>query len=386
MNTPSNQRILIFTDWFLPGFKAGGPIRSIANLVERIPVEFDIVTSVFDHQSTDPYPGIEADSWVQFSDRVRVYYCSREGANEKAMERIIRGEEYHRIYFNSLFSFTFTLSPMRICRSLGLAKKIVLAPRGMLKPSALAEKSGKKKIFLYMSRWMGLFNEITWHATNETEEVEIKRHYGKKCLVRIAPNLSSIHSSVSVEKKKEIGKVKLLSIARISPEKGIWEALLFLKETDPSLFFEVDFYGVQQNEVFFKNCQELASTIANATISWNGEVQPERIPHLLREAHFLFAPTRGENFGHAIAEALLHSTPVIVSDQTPWQDLTEKGAGWVLPLKKDVFAPVLNQCAQMGQSEYDTMIQKAGWRGKEIAENESAIADNLTLFQLNKQA
>jgi hypothetical protein len=75
-----------------------------------------------------------------------------------------------------------------------------------------------------------------------------------------------------------------------------------------------------------------------------------------------------------------------VSDQTPWQDLTEKGAGWVLPLKKDVFAPVLNQCAQMGQSEYDTMIQKAGWRGKEIAENESAIADNLTLFQLNKQA
>lgn len=376
------KRILIFTDWFVPGFKAGGPIRSIANLVDRIPVEFDIVTSVFDHQSTSPYPNITADTWTKFSDRVRVYYCSKDGANDQVFERIIRNEEYHRIYFNSLFSFSFTLSPLRLCKSLGFTKKIILAPRGMLKGSALAEKSLKKKIFLRMSKWMGLFDGITWHATSEVEEQEVKKYYGVKSTVVVAPNLSSTASQSIVTKQKERGKVVLLSIARISPEKGIWEALQFLNETQGDLHFEVFFYGLQQNASFFDQCKDLASQIKNATIHWMGEVSPDRIPELMQNAHFLYAPTRGENFGHAIAEALIHGLPVIVSDQTPWQDLKEKGAGWVLPLKKELFAEVLNRCAQMTETEYATLVRTTLVKGQEISGNKEAIQANFSLFSI----
>lgn len=373
---------MIFTDWFVPGFKAGGPIRSIANLVERIPVEFDIVTSVFDHQSSSPYPTITADKWTTFSDRVRVYYCSKEGANDQTFERIIRDQNYHRIYFNSLFSYSFTLSPLRLCKSLGFAKKVVLAPRGMLKPSALAEKTFKKKVFIRMSKWLGLFDGITWHATNEVEEQEIKKYYGEKSTVLIAPNLSSSSSQSLVTKKKEVGKVVLLSIARISPEKGILEALQFLSATNSQFHFEVFFYGVQQNQDFFDQCKKMGEQISNATIHWMGEVSPDQIPALMKSAHFLYAPTRGENFGHAIAEALIHGLPVIVSDQTPWQDLKEKGAGWVLPLKTELFADVLNACAQLPEEEYNNLAQSTLVKGQELAMNEAAIQANYDLFSL----
>lgn len=376
------KRILIFTDWFVPGFKAGGPIRSIANLVDRIPVEFDIVTSVFDHQSTLPYPNITADTWTKFSDRVRVYYCSKEGANDQVFERIIRNENYHRIYFNSLFSFSFTLSPLRLCKSLGFAQKVVLAPRGMLKSSALAEKAFKKKIFIRMSKWMGLFDGITWHATNAVEEQEIKKYYGPKSTVLIAPNLSSSAHHEMVSKKKEVGKVTLLSIARISPEKGILEALQFLSNTDTQNHFEVFFYGVQQNQAFFDQCKKMGEQISNATIHWMGEVAPDQIPGLMMSAHFLYAPTRGENFGHAIAEALIHGLPVIVSDQTPWQDLNEKGAGWVLPLKSERFVEVLDACAQMTEESYQALTQSTLLKGQEVAGNEAAIQANYALFSI----
>ena len=44
---PEKKKILIFIDWFLPGYKAGGPIQSVVNLINHLGHEydFDVVTS-----------------------------------------------------------------------------------------------------------------------------------------------------------------------------------------------------------------------------------------------------------------------------------------------------------------------------------------------------
>ena len=36
------KKILVFIDWYLPGYRAGGPIQSIANLVNHLDDELDI--------------------------------------------------------------------------------------------------------------------------------------------------------------------------------------------------------------------------------------------------------------------------------------------------------------------------------------------------------
>ena len=54
------KTILIFIDWYLPGYQAGGPIRSIFNLVNLLKDDYDItiVTSNRDLNSNTNYVGM----------------------------------------------------------------------------------------------------------------------------------------------------------------------------------------------------------------------------------------------------------------------------------------------------------------------------------------
>ena len=69
--------------------------------------------------------------------------------------------------------------------------------------------------------------------------------------------------------------------------------------------------------------------------------------------HLFLLPTRGENFGHVILEALSAGCPVLISDQTPWRGLESSGIGWALPLTEpERFRAVLNQCIAMDESKF----------------------------------
>jgi hypothetical protein len=61
-------KLLIFTDWFTPGYKAGGPVRSLLNLTRGLQEEVDIYvfTSNKDLGAKEPYLDIPANEWVTF--------------------------------------------------------------------------------------------------------------------------------------------------------------------------------------------------------------------------------------------------------------------------------------------------------------------------------
>ena len=104
MKSSNQKTILVFIDWFLPGYKAGGPIRSIANLVKKIDHNFLLVTSITDHNSTSPYEGIEANTWLQHSKNTRVIYLTKENENGETIKGILQNENFDFVYLNSLFS------------------------------------------------------------------------------------------------------------------------------------------------------------------------------------------------------------------------------------------------------------------------------------------
>ena len=39
----------------------------------------------------------------------------------------------------------------------------------------------------------------------------------------------------------------------------------------------------------------------------------------------MYLPTKGENFGHAISDSIANSTPVFISDKTPWNEILNIG-------------------------------------------------------------
>jgi len=59
-----------------------------------------------------------------------------------------------------------------------------------------------------------------------------------------------------------------------------------------------------------------------------GEVDDTLKWSLLDQAELFLAPSKTENFGMAIAEALQSGTPVITTKGTPWRELTEQDCGW----------------------------------------------------------
>ena len=377
----TRKKILVFTDWFLPGFKAGGPIRSLVNLTQTLQHDFFIVTQNTDHDSTVPYEGIATNCWVKRSEQVQVFYLNGQHINAAVIRQLIAERSYDFIYLNSLFSPKFTLLPLRIAARMGIQNRVVLAPRGMLKPAALSIKSRKKKIFLLVSRMLGWFRGIRWHATNPEEASEIRQHYGKRSIIHEAPNLASVITRDITPPAKESGVMNLVSIARISPEKGIMEAIAFLQHAQLEGVIRCTFYGTQQNGAYLEQCKELAAKINGAVIEFPGEIAPENIAQAIQDAHFFYLPTRGENFGHAIAEALQYGKPVIISDRTPWRNLADESAGWDLALNAESFAPVLQQCLNMNATQYSNFSHRAATYGRAHAQDPATIEQNYLLFE-----
>src|SRR6187399_1472985 len=108
------KKILVFIDWYLPGFKAGGPIRSCASMVERLNTNFHfkIITGNTDLNETVPYPNVKSNAWNTLEDGTEVFYCSKDFLNQNNIEKILVEENPDIVYLNSMFSLYFTLVPL----------------------------------------------------------------------------------------------------------------------------------------------------------------------------------------------------------------------------------------------------------------------------------
>ncbi len=156
--TYNEKQFLYFADWFEPGYKAGGPIRSCVHFVNQMKDEYKIYvfTTDRDLNDTTPYPTIEADKWIEYDKGVNVFYCSPQLLSWSHIRTQVK-KDRSRFYLPEQYVFWyFTIYPLLMQRLGSIKSKIVLAPRGMLKESAVQFKSSKKKLFHTAIRQIGL--------------------------------------------------------------------------------------------------------------------------------------------------------------------------------------------------------------------------------------
>ena len=127
----NKRTVLVFIDWYLPGYRAGGPIRSCANMVSRMQPHFDfrIVTGNTDLGEARPYPGVVTNEWNTLPGGERVFYCSKDYLTQAAIYKLIERVEPDVIYLNSMFSQWFTLAPLMAARKYGKAKIVIALAR-----------------------------------------------------------------------------------------------------------------------------------------------------------------------------------------------------------------------------------------------------------------
>jgi glycosyltransferase involved in cell wall biosynthesis len=95
----------------------------------------------------------------------------------------------------------------------------------------------------------------------------------------------------------------------------------------------------------------------------------------------MFMPSRSENFGHAIFEALCAGTPVLIGDRTPWQDLEAAKAGFDIPLPNPAaLAAAIDRLAAMSPADYAQWRAGARAMAERFVAGSTARADMAQLF------
>ncbi len=379
-----NSRILIFIDWFLPGYKAGGPIKSVANVVFAFSEECDfwIVTGDRDLGDNSPYHDVTFNQWVQ-REHYRIMYLSPDRQNKKAYQRLLQEISPDTVYCNSMFSYRFTILPMLAIRTWRVSLRTVVAPRGMLGAGCMEIKTTKKLLFLKLCRLTGLFKHVVWQASSDTETQDIKKYMGKNAIVKVAMNLSNITTEPWLPKVKATGRVDLFFVSRICKVKNLLFALKCLsaiKETKITYYI----IGTVEEPDYWQQCQSIISQLPeNIKIEYLGQIENHKLHDVIKHYHFLLFPTLHENYGHVIAESLQVGCPVIISDRTPWQGLEEKGVGWDIPLDNEKrIIQIIEHCAMMDQEEYHITSKKAYLYAQNFINNETVVTQNRELFNI----
>jgi glycosyltransferase involved in cell wall biosynthesis len=378
----AKKKVLLFSDWFYPGFMAGGPIQSSFNLINHLKeyYDFSVVTRDTDYTDTIPYKGIKSDTWTTLPNGMRVFYFSAANLGYPAMDKLIQSEEFDIAYLNSMYSPRFTIMPLFILNK--LKKKVILAPRGMLAPSAIAIKSWKKRPFLLWIKNSSLIKNMHFHAASEQEAGHIQNVFGKKVDIRMAPNLpGKMELPAFVPKRKDAGMVHLISVARVSPEKNLHYALEVLQKVKGKVKFDI--FGPIYDYAYWEKCKAILNKLPdNIQAEHFGPIVKDEIPNALKDVHFLFMPTQGENFGHTILEAMMCGCPAIISDQTPWRGLEANKAGFDLPLNdQQKFVNAIEQTIAMDSSTFKEWSEGTRTTATNFINNPALLQQSIHIFE-----
>jgi glycosyltransferase involved in cell wall biosynthesis len=379
------KRILICADYFSPGYKAGGPIQTISALVEQLAQNFEflILTRNHDWSEVTPYIFERNSSWQQIGS-AKVFYDRK--LSFKTLRGIITEVKPDILYLNSFFSrISIRILLMRLFK-LVPSLRVVLAPRGELSSGALRLKSVRKRLFIFFAIRVGLYDDLLWQASSSGERSDILRAVNPHAKVEtvpiyVAPDLASSFATSIGTRKKEIGEARFIFLSRIDRMKNLKYALERVNSASGKLIFDV--YGPLGNKDYWEECQPLLNVgPPNVQVRYRGPVPHADLFRVMSLYHFLLLPTRGESFGHIILEAWAAGLPVIISDQTPWQDLQDKGIGWVLPLNApNLWNEVLETCVAMGQSEYARLSLSARKYAVKWIANPATREKTIQLFQ-----
>src|SRR6056297_435855 len=106
-------KVIVFITYYLPGYKSGGPVRSITNMVDQLSDEFNfsIITKDRDAQDLQKYPDVQIDTWNQVG-KAKVYYMSPQKEKLLNLASLLRKTSHNVVYLNSFFSYKFAILPL----------------------------------------------------------------------------------------------------------------------------------------------------------------------------------------------------------------------------------------------------------------------------------
>lgn len=348
------KKILIITGRYLPGHKDGGPLRTIVNVTEALGDEYDfhIICLDRDHGDTEAYSNIKRNQWNQVG-KAKVWYVSPGGFTNKVILEVSNGMDL--IYLCSFYD-DYGYKTLLLKRQGKINCPVAVASMGVFSKGAISQKAFKKKLFILGCKYLGLFKDIMWSATSELEVSDIKREIGVNIKYTIAEDLPR---SIIPGYKKRQDTFSVAFLSRICPKKNLFGAIQILKNVKATVNFYI--YGPAEDKEYWEKCKKELETLPE-NIQWvyQGDVVSEEVQLKLSDHDVFLFPTLGENYGHVIFEALSVGCIPVISDQTPWEEIKSRDAGFVFPLnQQQYFSDAIDNLAKMSCCEKAKMAKNA---------------------------
>lgn len=323
--------LYIITEYFYPFDNAGGPIRSIENILRIIKKDIKLITSANSHQGVCLSDSVISDCFINEPiTNTDIYYSQNSLKGYINIFKLLYKKRNHTFYINGLFIFRLSFIPAFLCN------KIIIAPRGMLMKNALGSKVFFKKLYLFFLKQI-ISKNVIWHATDHVEICDIKRFFGSNVNVQLISNLPVKPSQTIKHYSKQQFNLKLVYYGLIVQKKGLLTLIQILKTLNYNV--SLDIYGSVKDQAYWKLCQQqINKNDSLASFNYKGHANPANSQEILTGYDALVLLTKGENFGHSIYEALSVGTPVVISDKTPWVfEESTAPSGWVVNFANNEF-------------------------------------------------
>lgn len=362
------KKILILTGRYLPGYKDGGPVRTIKNLTDSLGDEYQfyILTNDRDRGDDLPYLDIQYGVWNDVG-KAKVWYVKPNGFDLSLIKILSKNVDI--VYCCGPYD-NYAVKSMLLKRLNMTKKPLVIASMGSFSKGALGIHSAKKKIYIKIMKFLGLFKNIIWSVTSLVEENELKMVIGKKAKCIIAEDLPR-NISVKHTHQKKKDELKIIFLSRICEIKNLLFAIQILKKVNRKVIFDI--YGNIEDPIYWKKCED---ELKDSFIEWHykGECDSEKVPETFAKYDVFLFPTLGENFGHVIGEALLAGCIPIISDRTPWKDFNKQKCGNIIDVCDiENFVNTLNQYIKMNSYEFNYFIKNA--QKYSLKKNKKSIAE-----------
>jgi glycosyltransferase involved in cell wall biosynthesis len=245
----------------------------------------------------------------------------------------------------------------------------IVRPLGTLDPWSLQQKPIRKRVLWHIGGQRMLARAAAVHYTTISEQRLAERPLGLRRGVVIPLGVDhELFTDAASDDGSGLcgGHPYVLVLGRLHPKKGLEPFIeIFLHVTNSADLtgWRLAIAGDGDPTYVAALKRLVRQRGGDERIRFVGWLAGARKAVALREAALLALPSRQENFGVVVAEALACGTPVLVSNHVNLaEDIAAAGAGWVVPLER---AAMLSSLTQALKDEDER--RSRGIAGRELA-------------------
>lgn len=245
------------------------------------------------------------------------------------------------------------------------ALPFVVSPRGMLSEAALCFSATRKRLMWHGVQGALLRKAACLHATSQAEYEEFRR-LGLSNPVAIIGNGIDLPQELAEHDGNKEHYV--LSLGRLHPKKGLdrliraWAGIEARAEG-----WRLRVVGPSERG-YGAELAALAAQLGCSKVTIEGEVTGARKWQVYRDAGLFVLPTRNENFGLSVAEALSCGVPVIATRNAPWQGLVNEACGWWIDDDGQQLAQTLTRAMSLSDGTRRAMgLRGRTWMARDFA-------------------